>query len=78
MTGRGLIPGDGSSCAWSAQGLAAILQGLYRLNLVPWLGIILLVLIPVIAFCLPLSIIFSIDGEFVINSKPSVVVRCFG
>lgn len=77
MTGRGLIPGDGSCCAWSAQGLAAILQGLYRLNLVPWLGIILLVLILILAFCLPLAIILSIDGEFVINSKPSVVVRCF-
>ena len=77
MTGRGLIPDDGYCCAWSPQELAAILHGLCRLNLLPWLGIDLLVLILILAFYLPLAIILLIDGEFVINCKPSVVVRCF-
>ena len=55
-----------------------ILVGLFGVNAFPWLGIILLVLIPGFAFCLTLPIVLSIDSEYGMDWKPRVDVLCFG
>ena len=72
------MPDDLSCSAWLVQGLAVILVGLFGVNSFPWLGIILLVLIPGFAFCLTRPIGLSIDREFGANWNPGVDVRCFG
>ena len=55
-----------------------ILVGLFGVNLFPWLGNVLLVLIPGFAFCLTLPLVLSIDRELGTNWNPGVDVRCFG